>query len=158
MRVKYTDVARRLGVSPLQVLVELASMNQPWEDCWPACDEGFVETLTERRRVRAGLAPRAFNPAPEPAPTSPVAALPVSDGAAAILDKLMRKSYGLKSVRIFTLLKKWVHDSKEEDIEELVERGNLQWTDPSRSSVNLAANRLHDTEGIVDIYRRKGGG
>ena len=153
MKIKYTDVARHLGVPPLQVLVELASMNQPWEDCWPVCDDGFIETLRERRRIRAGLAPRAFAPAPEPAPTTSSANLPVSAGAAAILDKLLRKSYGLKSVRVFTLLKKWVHDSKEEDIEELVERGNLQWTDPSRSSVNLAANRLPDTERIVDLYR-----
>jgi aryl carrier-like protein len=83
------------------------------------------------------------------------ASLPVSDHAAAILDKLLRKSYGLKSVRVFTLIKKWVHGSSDSDIRELVERGNLQWTDDGRTAVNLASERLQDTEHIVEIYRRQ---
>lgn len=154
MRVNFVAAAKQLGIPPLQVLVELAAMNQPWVECWPELDEGFVETLRERRRIRAGLAPRVPDPSPTHHPRVSAASLPVSRGAAAILDKLLRKSYGLRSVRVFTLLQKWCHDSREDDVQALVNRGNLEWTDSSRSGVNLVANALPDTEQLVDLYRR----
>lgn len=154
MRIKFTEGARQLGIPPLQVLVELAAMNQPSEECWPEFDDGFVETLRERRRIRAGLPPKVSTAISSSAPPTD-APLPVSIGAAAILDKLVRKGYGLKSVRIFTLLQKWVHDSTHDDVDELIGRGNLEWTDPGRTAVNLLANRLPDTERIVELYRRK---
>lgn len=154
MRISYLDAASALGVSPLQVLVELAAMNQPWTECWPDCDDGFVHTLRERRRMRMGFVSATAKPAPRPNPSS-ADDLPVSEPAAAILDKLLRKSYGLKSIRVFTLVKKWVHGATESDIRELVRRGNLDWSDPARSTVNLVASRLLDTEYIVEIYRRR---
>ena len=155
MRVHYFDAAAELGVPPLQVLVELAAMNQPWEECWPECDEGFVATVRERRRVRMGFTPESGKPQPATSPRQEDK-LPVSDLAAAVLDKLLRKSYGLKSVRVFTLVQKWVHGSTEAHIRELVQRGNLEWTDAARSlAVNLVASRLSDTEYIVEIYRRR---
>lgn len=81
--------------------------------------------------------------------------LPVSEPAAAILDKLLRKSYGLKPVRVFTLIKKWVHSANQDHIDELIKRGNMEWTDNSlKTSVNLVADRLADTERIVEILRR----
>lgn len=156
MNVSCVELARRLGVPPLQVLVELAAMNQPWTECWPGCDEGFAATLVERRRVRMGLAPRSPGLSMPESPMTPASAeLPVSEAAGAILDKLLRKSYGLKSVRVFTLLKKWIHQASETDIKELIQRGNLEWTDAGRTAVNLVASKLADTERIVDLYRRR---
>jgi hypothetical protein len=152
MRLSYLEAATALGVPPLQVLVELAAMNQPWEECWPSCDEGFVQTLGERRRLRMGFS--AFSPrsAAQPVEATPEQ-LPVSPFAAAILDKLLRKSYGLKSIRASTLVQKWVHGATKDDVQELLERGNLEWSDAGKSTVNLVADRLPDTERIVDVYR-----
>lgn len=138
------------------MLVELAGMSQPWVDCWPECDDAFAGTLAERRRIRMGLSPRLHvrpvNPEPPPIDEEK---LPVSEPAAAILDKLLRKSYGLKPVRVFTLVQKWVHQANEDHVEELMERGNLEWTDASlKTTVNLVADRLADTERIVEIFRR----
>ena len=151
MRLSYLEAATALGVPPLQVLVELAAMNQPWEDCWPVCDQGFVQTLGERRRLRMGFSvasPRSGSQTLEVAPER----LPVSPLAAAILDKLLRKSYGLKSIRVSTLVQKWVHGATKDHVQELLDRGNLEWSDTG-STVNLVADRLLDTERIVDIYR-----
>jgi len=157
MRINCLEAASQLGIAPLQVLVELAAMNQPWEECWPEFEEGFVSTLRERRRLRMGLppAPHRAQPTAISYPTKPTRTLPVSDLAAAILDKLMRKNYGLKSVRAFTLTQKWVHGASSEHVEELIERGNLEWSDPDRTTVNLVASKLADTEQIVEILRMR---
>lgn len=158
MKVAYLHAAAVLGVSPLQVLVELAAMNQPWEECWPAFDEGYVDTLRARRRLRMGFVATPERPTPRPSATADER-LPVSELAAAILDKLLRKGYGLKSVRVSTLVQKWVHGTTEEQIWELVQRGNIEWTEGARggarSAVNLVTSRLPDTEHIVEVYRRQ---
>jgi hypothetical protein len=65
------------------------------------------------------------------------------------------KGYGLKSVRVFTLIQKWVHGTTEDHVRELIRRGNLEWTDQERTGVNLVADRMPDTERIVDAYRRR---
>jgi hypothetical protein len=103
MKIALHAMALTLGVSPLQLLIELAAMKQPVEDCWPECEDGFEATIRTRRRLRAGFPdtpPTHFSgPSTLEAPPS----LPVSRAAAAILDKLVRKNYGLKPVRISTL-------------------------------------------------------
>jgi hypothetical protein len=152
MRVSYLESATVLGIPPLQVLVELAAMNQPWAECWPICDEGFVQTLAERRRLRMGFSVSSPRSGARPAVAAPEQ-LPVSTFAAAILDKLLRKSYGLKSIRVSTLVQKWVHGATKDHVQELLERGNLEWSDTGKSTVNLVADRLPDTERIVDVYR-----
>ena len=58
-------------------------------------------------------------------------------------------------MRVFTLLQKWVHQASDEDVKELIQRGNLEWTDATiRTAVNLVADKLADTERIVELYRR----
>jgi hypothetical protein len=156
VRIQLREVAIQLGLPPLQVLIELAAMGQPPGECYPEVDEGFVETIRQTRRVRMGL-PAA---PPRPHPTHRAAApapgpLPVSPEAAAILDKLWRKGYGLKPVKVFTLVQKWVHEANEDHVRELVERGYLEWTDPDRDVVNLVAGRLADTERVVEQYRAR---
>lgn len=151
MRFSYLEAATALGVAPLQVLVELAAMNQPWEDCWPGCDEGFVQTLGERRRLRMGFS--VASPTSRSQPVEATPELPVSPLAAAILDKLLRKSYGLKSIRVSTLVQKWVHGATKDHVQELLDRRNLEWSDTGKVTVNLVADRLPDTERIVEVYR-----
>lgn len=157
MQIPYSELARRLGISPLQVLIELAAMRQPREECWPACDEGFEATIKEQRRNRLGLPitpPRTAGRATTEKRVTE-RSLPVSEAAAAILNKLISKGYGLKPVKVFTLIKKWVHVATEEDVRELVHRGNLGWTDPERSAVNIVADKMADTEMIVEIFRHR---
>lgn len=157
MQIPYAELGRRLGLAPLQVLVELAAMRQPWEECWPLCDDGFEATIKEQRRIRLGLpitAPRIDRRATTEKRVTE-RSLPVSEAAAAILNKLISKGYGLKPVKVFTLIKKWVHMATEEDVRELVHRGNLGWTDPERSAVNLVADNMADTETIVEIFRHR---
>jgi hypothetical protein len=154
MRIDYRVIAETLGISPIQILVELASMSQPIEECWPACEEGFQDTIRARRRTRAGFDEVQASPRRgRPSDVSTTGALLVSRPAAAVLDKLLRKNYGLKSVRVFTLTKKWVHGSSAEDVEALVRRGNLLWSDSTHESVTLDPTRLADTEEIVAAYR-----
>jgi hypothetical protein len=157
MPTEYAEVARRLGISPLQVLVEMAAMRQPWEECWPACDEGFEATIKEQRRVRLGLPLPSHRPDGRAVKQSAIAgqSLPVSEPAAAILNKLVAKSYGLKPVRVFTLINKWVHAATEADVRELVHRGYLAWANPERDAVNLVADRMAETEMIAEMYRRR---
>lgn len=155
MHIAYSELARRLRISPLQVLIELAAMQQPWDGCWPECDDGFEATIHEQRRVRLGLPPTAIRSRGAGPQVAPLDRLPVSEAAAAILNKLVTKGYGLKPVKVFTLTQKWVHSATERDIRELVDRGNLEWTNAERQTVNLVADRMGDTEAIVDTYRRR---
>lgn len=155
MKVRYLDAATALGVAPLQVLVELAAMNQPHEDCWPECDEGFIQTLRERRRLRMGFPAIAPSRPVDEGGSQPDQRLPLSESAAAILDKLVRKSYGLKSVRVNTLVQKWMHAPSDEGIRELVQEGFLEWSDGDRSRVNLVGSMLAETERIVELYRKR---
>jgi hypothetical protein len=90
-------------MAPLRVLVELAAMSQPGGDRWPGCDDAFEGTLAERRRIRMGLLPRLYARPGIATLPSGEEKLAVSEPAAAILDKLLRKSYGLKPIRVFTL-------------------------------------------------------
>lgn len=157
MKVSYRILARNLGLPPLQVLTELAALGQPWEECWPNCEDEWEPTIRDVRRRRMGL-PATGAPRLSSAPSMTGRAedrLPVSAASAAILDKLLRKNYGLKPVRVFTLLKKWMHEGSEADVEALVDRGNLEWTEGHRDAVNLVAAKLADTESIVELYRRR---
>jgi hypothetical protein len=61
----------------------------------------------------------------------------------------------MKPVRVFTLLQKWVHEATAADVEALVARGNLEWSEGLDQAVNLVASRLPDTDRIVGIYRRR---
>ncbi len=155
MKIPLREAARTIGLPPLQVLVELAAMDQPPGECFPDVDQGFVETIRQRRQVRMGLLPAPARMHAPPSASPPAAGpLPVSREAAAILDKLWRKGYGLKPIRVFTLVRKWVHEATEDHVRELVDEGYLEWTDDGdRTTVNLVAGRLADTERVAERYR-----
>jgi hypothetical protein len=160
MPVQYVEVAGRLGIAPLQVLVELAAMQQPWGQCWPECDEGFEATIKQQRRFRLGLPIPAHRPDGPTVQEARLAerSLPVSERAAEILNKLVAKNYGLKRVKVFTLINKWVHEATEDDVRDLVHKGYLAWTDPDeRDAVQLVADRMAEIESIADAYRRRRG-
>lgn len=158
MRIPLREAARQLGLPPLQVLVELAAMDQPPGEGFPDVDQGFVETIRQRRQIRMGLQPTATRPQASPSASPPATEpLPVSREAAAILDKLWRKGYGLKPIRVFTLVRKWVHEATEDHVRELIDEGYLEWTDEGdRTTVNLVAGRLADTERVAERFRALG--
>lgn len=153
MKIPLREVSRKTGLSPIQVLFELALMGQPVEDCWPHCDDGFAETL----RLKVFPETRRFSdPGKESAapPHEKPATLPVSKFAAAIINKLIVKQYGPRPVQVFTLTKKWVHGSAVEHVEELVQRGYLVWVDSKRECVRLSTDQLEESRRIAEIFRR----
>ena len=156
MKKSFVEASGELGVVPLQVLVELAAMSQPWDECWPEVDEGFINTLKERRRFRMGFSVTQVRSSLRQQEEI-IERLPVSEFAAAILDKLHRKAYGLKPIKIFTLIHKWVHGASEDHVHELIKRGNLAWVENGRTTVILVADRLQDTENIAKLFQRSKG-
>lgn len=152
MKVPLNEIARKTGLSNIQVLFELALMGQPPDQCWPECDDGFVQTLLLRHKANF-VAPEASASNDSSEPSTDNKALPISVRAAEILNKLMSKKYGSKPIQVFTLTKKWVHGSSEDDVRELVKRGNLEWVDGDRNTVRLCLDKLGDTEKLVQQYR-----
>lgn len=154
MKIPLTKISKEIGMSTFQVLFELALMSQPYEQCWPECDDGFIETIRSRHRDLSKMGDANGEHVPESRSNLlKVESLPISFGAAAILHKLWLKQYGCRPIQVFTLTKKWVHNATEEDIEQLISRGNLEWLDDRRTTVRLNHRTLQDTLHIVELYR-----
>lgn len=149
MKVPLHELARRLGLSPVQALFDLAVMGQPALECWPDCDDGFAQTLRLRQGADFSVAEAPASSVPER--TAP--ALTVSKEAAAIVNKLIVKNYGPRPIRASTLVRKWVHGAADEHVEELVKRGLLEWADEKRQTVRLVLDRLDELRQIATAFR-----
>ncbi len=155
MKIPLHEAASRLELHPFNLLLRLSGLVSSLEECNPAVDDGYVETL---RTLHGGF--RAVSQANPDAPATmrrDKEPLGVSEGAARIIDKLERGDrWGGNSVSFDTLRNHYCRDVQDiqERVDELVERGLLS-RNGRRGPLSLNPAMRNEVERIVSALRTR---
>jgi len=158
MRIPTYKAAAKLGLHPADFLLSMSHMVGSLSDCWPEVDEGFVDTV--------GVLLKGFTPVPPekqratktiPQPPPPAATLPISDGAARILDKMERADKWGKKMTVWDQVNRvFAHGVEDVDaaLDELKKCGLLEVQGTGKKAqFSLNTSRQADIERIVKQFR-----
>jgi len=157
MRIPTHKAAQMAGLHPAEFVLAVARMVGSLDECWPKVDEALVQTVIAMRQPRTEPATAQPEPSP-PRPAEPE--LPVSGGAARLLDKLCRHGkwgdHHTPWDELHNHLGRGIPDL-DDVVDELVQLGLLVQHDPGpKGRYSLRTGRKAEIERIVSALRTAG--
>jgi hypothetical protein len=151
MKIRTVEVARRIGIHPAQLLLNIAELGKelPLTEIWPEIDEGWVKALS------APIEYVHHACTTETQTTHQLPSLKYSNNAIHVLDKLSRQSkWGSASVTI-EALQNIAHISKrdmENVVAELRRADFLDHDGSGRGTISLSSGKRKDIENVLQQY------